>query len=596
MKETLDGSWGLFRMAWRIHPRKTLLALALMVAGAVSAPLLAVFLGLMTDAVVAGRGTAAALYGVATAVLAALTLTGAHFAHIAYFELSELAELDMVQQLAELSNGSAGIEHHDRAEFADELSVLDREVRQFSNALSALFSSVGLALAMVLTAVLLARLHPVLLLLPLAAAPPLLAGRAAERRLDRSRTSSAEPTRLALNLFRLSTSARHAGELRVFRLRQEMRRRHAGLRADADRVLWRGQAGAAALRAGGQVVFALAYVGTVLLVLRDAVSGRHGIGEVTVVIALAVQVNQQVTEAVNLTGTLQRMGSTLRRVAAVRALVAEPDGPAEEGGLSPADRMREGIELDGVGFAYPGADAPVLNDLRVRIPAGTTVAVVGENGAGKSTLVKLLCGLYRPTSGRVLVDGVDLRRLSAEEWRARISVGLQDFVRYEFRAGTTVGLGDLPRVDDDRAVLDALESAHAGDVVERLPQGLDSQLGKSWTEGAELSGGQWQKLALGRAMMRPAPVLLVLDEPSSALDAETEHQLFERFSEQARQVREAAGAITVLVSHRFSTARMADLILVVRDGHIAESGSHQALMADGGLYAELFGLQAASYR
>jgi ATP-binding cassette subfamily B protein len=224
------------------------------------------------------------------------------------------------------------------------------------------------------------------------------------------------------------------------------------------------------------------------------------------------------------------------------------------------------------------------------------VAIVGENGAGKSTLVKLLCGLYRPSHGRILIDGTDLRRLSAEDWRQRIAAGFQDFVRYELSARNTVGLGDLPRIDDDPAVHTALERAHATDVVDQLADGLDTQLGTSYTEGAELSGGQWQKLALGRALMRETPLLLVLDEPTSALDPEAEHHLFERYAAQARQVRESTGAITLFVSHRFSTVRMADLIVVVRDGRIVETGDHHTLIQNGGLYAELFELQAVAYK
>jgi ATP-binding cassette subfamily B protein len=237
-----------------------------------------------------------------------------------------------------------------------------------------------------------------------------------------------------------------------------------------------------------------------------------------------------------------------------------------------------------------------LHDVNIPIPAGSTVAIVGENGAGKTTLVKLLGRFYAPTAGAITVDGTDIASFDVEEWRARISGGFQDFARFEFLAREAVGVGDIPRIEDEPAIVGALARASATDVVPTLPGGFDTQLGKSFDDGIELSGGQWQKLALGRAMMREQPLLLVLDEPTAALDAQTEHALFERYAGAARRVAAETGAITIFVSHRFSTVRMADLIIVIEGGRVAESGSHAELMAQGGLYAELYELQARAYR
>jgi ATP-binding cassette, subfamily B, bacterial len=223
------------------------------------------------------------------------------------------------------------------------------------------------------------------------------------------------------------------------------------------------------------------------------------------------------------------------------------------------------------------------------------VAIVGENGAGKSTLVKLLCQLYQPTSGRILVDGVDLSRMPPELWRSRASGAFQDFFRFEFKAHETVGLGDLPKIDDRPAVTAAVDRAGAIDVVENLVAGLETQLGPTWPEGVELSFGQWQKLALARGFMRERPLLLVLDEPTAALDAESEHALFERYAA-ARHNAGRDGRITLLVSHRFSTVRMADFIVVLDGSRVVESGTHDALVAQGGQYAELYAIQAKAYR
>jgi ATP-binding cassette subfamily B protein len=267
-------------------------------------------------------------------------------------------------------------------------------------------------------------------------------------------------------------------------------------------------------------------------------------------------------------------------------------------------RLERGITLEAVSFVYPGTGKPVLEGVDLHLPAGSTAALVGENGAGKTTLVKLLCGMYVPSDGRVLVDGVDLRRLDVAEWRARTSAGFQDFARFMFLVRESVGVGDVRRVEDTGAVAAALERAHASDVVGQLPYGLETQLGRYFRAGVgqaaaaglALSDGQWQKLALGRAMMREAPLLLVLDEPTAALDAPSEHALFERYAGAALRTAAANGGITVLVSHRFSTVRMADLIVVMEKGRVVATGSHAELMQRSGLYAELYELQARAYR
>jgi ATP-binding cassette subfamily B protein len=260
-------------------------------------------------------------------------------------------------------------------------------------------------------------------------------------------------------------------------------------------------------------------------------------------------------------------------------------------------RLERGIRFERVSFAYPGTQRRVLEDVSLDLPAGCVAAIVGENGAGKTTLVKLLCRLYAPDAGRILVDGADLARMPADAWRERLAGAFQDFFRFELRARHSVGVGDVPRLDDAPAVATAVARAGAGDVVERLAAGLDTQLGPTWPGGVEVSFGQWQKLALARGFMRDHPLLIVLDEPTAALDAETEHALFERWSAAARGGAGARdGRITVLVSHRFSTVRMADVIVVLDGARVVEVGSHDALMARGGPYAELYGIQAAAYR
>jgi ATP-binding cassette subfamily B protein len=258
--------------------------------------------------------------------------------------------------------------------------------------------------------------------------------------------------------------------------------------------------------------------------------------------------------------------------------------------------LHEGIRLEHVSFAYPGTSRMVLDDLSLLLPAGSVVAIVGENGAGKTTLVKLLAKMYEPSSGAILVDGAPLARMPADRWRARLAGAFQDFFRFEFPAQQSIGLGDVARIGDKLAVVAAVERAGATDVVAHLRSGLETQLGATWPGGVDLSFGQWQKLALARGFMRDDPLVLVLDEPTAALDAETEHALFERYAASVRDNDDRRERITILVSHRFSTVRMADLIVVLDGARLAEYGTHDALMARGGQYSELYGIQAAAYR
>jgi ATP-binding cassette subfamily B protein len=344
--------------------------------------------------------------------------------------------------------------------------------------------------------------------------------------------------------------------------------------------------GASALwHAAGWAVFGAGYVGAVVLV---AAVLRRPAGEVLLVLAAGARLSAFIGAAVSEIGFLRGIwmdGS--RRLCWLEDYAAAQEPPA--GGASPA---AAGIRLEGVSFAYPGTERLVLEDVSVTLPAGAVVALVGENGAGKSTLVKLLCKLYEPTAGRIMADGVPLAGVPAGAWRKHLSGAFQDFFRFELTARQSVGVGDLARAGDDAAVRDAVARAGADDVIARLPQGLDTQLGATWRGGVEVSFGLWQKLALARAFVRERPLLLVLDEPTAALDAETEHALFERYAAATR----GGSGVTLLVSHRFSTVRMADLIVVLDGARVAEVGSHEELVARRGTYAELYGIQAAAYR
>ena len=249
-----------------------------------------------------------------------------------------------------------------------------------------------------------------------------------------------------------------------------------------------------------------------------------------------------------------------------------------------------GIRFENVCFAYPGAEEPALVDIDLTLRPGQSLALVGENGSGKTTLIKLLTGLYTPDRGRILLDGRDLRDWDADTLRRRIGVIFQDFARYQIKVGENIGVGDVRHFDDRKRWLEAADKGMADDFIRALPAGFDTQLGKWFNDGRELSGGQWQKIALSRAFMRSEADILVLDEPTAAMDAAAEANIFEHFRQLTRE------RIAILISHRFSTVRMADQIVVIERGRIVERGDHAALMALDGHYARLFSLQAAGYR
>ena len=266
-----------------------------------------------------------------------------------------------------------------------------------------------------------------------------------------------------------------------------------------------------------------------------------------------------------------------------------PQMPVAEHPRPMPAKIMQGLEFRHVWFRYPGRADWALSDLNLSIGAGEKIALVGQNGAGKTTLIKLMTRLYDPTEGQILLDGVDLREYDLDELRQRVGVIFQDFVKYQLSVKENIGFGQIDRLDDSARVASSAERGGADTVVAELPEGMDTMLGRWFDKGHELSGGQWQKIALSRAFMRDGEVL-VLDEPTSALDAEREYEIFQRF----RDLTE--GKIAVLISHRFSTVRMADRIAVIEDGQISELGSHAELLALGGTYARLFEMQAEGYR
>jgi ATP-binding cassette subfamily B protein len=584
----------LFRTAWRADRGKLRTACVLLALGYLATPLIALALRSFTDHALDGDTAGAVTAGGVIAAALVAELMMGHFAHLSYFEVGERAEAQINADLIDFTNGTPGVEHLDSPAFADAIALVREEIQKTRGYLEALLQVGALVVQLTLTTVILARLDPWLLLLPAGAVPPVVMSRYGQGFVDRSRTASASRIRLARHLLHVATSAQSAREVRIAGACDALLERHDDAWRRATRQLWRGKVAAAALRGAGQIVFTLACCAGIYLVLRRAVDGAASVGDVILTVTLAVQLNGQVASGLGMLSALQAAGDMAERLDTLRAWPART-ARHRSGAATVPGRLRHGIRLEGVGFTYPGTERSVLRDVTLDLPSGSTIALVGENGAGKSTLVKLLCGLYEPTSGRILVDGVDLRDVPAEEWQARVATLFQDFARMEFTLRENVGAGDLARLGDDRALLAGIARAGAEKVVDRVPGGLDGLLGKGYADGAELSGGQWQTLGLARATLRRRPLLQVLDEPAAALDAAAEHAVFERYAGSAREVAEAGG-VTLFVSHRFSTVRMADRIVVLDGGTVLETGGHADLMTARGLYAELFALQARSYR
>jgi ABC-type multidrug transport system fused ATPase/permease subunit len=339
---------------------------------------------------------------------------------------------------------------------------------------------------------------------------------------------------------------------------------------------------------GVAALVAAVHGAVLVLVVRAALDGSIGVGRVIVYAQAAVM-----TAGIgSFSEDDGKAADGLAALAVLQDLERNLPEPAPVAPAQPVDGLpRRSIRFESVGFTYPGRDERVFADLDLELEVGRSTAIVGENGAGKTTLVKLLAGLYQPTAGRITVDGVDLRDLDRRAWQRRVAAIFQDFVQYRFSAYDNVAVGALERAADVDAVHDAARRAGAAGVVERLAHGWDTVLGRQFTEGADLSGGEWQRLALARALFAVAggASVLVLDEPTASLDVRAEAELYDRFLELTADV------TTVVISHRFSTVRRADRIVFLEHGRIVEDGSHAELVAAGGRYATLYALQASRF-
>ncbi len=596
---SIPALWRTLQIGYRAEPRLLWASFLMTVVTALPDALIALWLALLTDGIVndnrpriwwatAGLAASAVLMWILRVVFQRIER-----------RFRDRIGIALEVHVASLQARIATVEHHERPDYLDRLAVLRDQVFALDHLFMSLFSLAGWVVRLGVTLALLASIHPALMLLGLFGLPMVATASWRPGVEQRVEEDVAVHNRLARHLFLLGTTAAPGKEVRLQRLGAGLVERRAEAWEQWYRPVARTQLVSAAWSFAAWALFGAAFAAAIAIVASRPDVGAPG---VVLVLAAGGRLSSYIGAAIGELGFLRGIWLDSSRKLGWLELLAEA---ADEDADEPVpDRLTAGVEFDGVSFAYPGTNKLVLDDIDLVLPAGSVVAIVGENGAGKSTLVKLLARMYAPTSGRILIDGIDLARMPAPEWRSRLAGAFQDFFRFEFRALTSVGLGDEPRAGDVTAVGEAVSRAGADDVIDRLAHGLDTQLGPTWDEGVEVSHGQWQKLALARGFMRDQALVLILDEPTSALDAETEHALFERYASSARtgragsdgNVAEQRGRITILVSHRFSTVRMADLIVVLDGSRLVEFGSHQELMEADGTYAELFRIQADSYR
>ncbi|MEO5840745.1 MAG: ABC transporter ATP-binding protein [Acidimicrobiales bacterium] len=506
--------------------------------------------------------------------------------------LNESVGFAIDRRIIDLAAGIPDLEPFERPDFLDRLEYLRTQRTALQDTVGSLAWVIYGIAGMLTFVALLVSTHPVLIVVAFGGIPASITNKRAQRQVDNAVGAASQTYRQALHVFDLTTTPAPAGEVRVFGAGPWLAGRYHDLSAEAERGILVADIKATALRTATGLIAVGSYGGAMVLTLWLLRTDRISGGEVFVVAFAAAALLDRLAQGVGGWGNIRPGLNAADRLQWLIDYSADKRRAEPE--LTVPSTRTEGLELRNVSYRYHGADDDALRNVSVKIPWGSVVGLVGENGAGKTTLIKLLHGLDHPSTGAVLIDGIDLVTIDRATWQTQTSACFQDHLRLHLTARESIGVSCIDAMDDDELLRDALRQAAAEDVLAALPDGLDTMLGTT-QGGINLSGGQWQKLSISRALLRPKPALLVLDEPSSALDPLAEQQLFERYEDITRTNGRDDGTITVIIAHRFSSVRIADLIVVMHEGRMLDVGTHAELMDRCNHYAELYQLQAALY-
>lgn len=587
-----------FGFMWVVAPGFLIVACGLMVVTAVIPAAIVYMTKVIIDGVVAASGGTVA-WGIVfmpLAVLFGLWVSQAAFDAASGFVqeiLSERIWYTAKQRIIDKA-GALDIAFFETPRFYDQLHHANQEFYRISNISWSTISLMQQAFSLIAMVSLLSILHPLAIAVLILTALPriLVEGHFARKRYDLS-AELIRNDRMIDYMVRLLTNRDSAKEIRTFTLRDLFLSRFQRFRDIYLTAIRKLVFGIFKVNIGLNLVSLVGVAAIWGYAVYQAVLGHITIGDLALVFQAAQQSRNLLSSLISSGGSVYQNALFTTRffeftdldTKSVDGALAERDSP----GHAVPKPMQSGIEFHNVSFKYPGSDAWILRDVSFHIPAGQRVAIAGENGAGKTTLVKLLSRLYDPAEGQILLDGRDLRDYDLPELRRQVAVVFQDFFRYDLSAADNVGLGQSDAMEDRSRVVAAAEKGGAHDIIDKLPNGYDTILGKTFDEGIDLSGGEWQHLAISRAFMSDAQ-MLVLDEPTAALDAFREHRLYEQVGALA------SDKTVVFISHRFSTVRMADLIVVIEGGRVIEIGGHDELIARDGHYAAMFNTQARRYR